>query len=400
MDTESLDRTRQAVAAGLPRPPGRQTFAAVDLGAVRHNVGALRNVLSDGTAIAAIIKADAYGHGSVQTAAAALAGGATMLGVALAEEAVPLREAGIDAPVLVIGPSNEAQMALGAELGLEMCVFTVPQLRALNAAAERTGRPVRIHIKTDTGMGRIGVRDIRELLELLDALEGLPNLVLAGVFTHYAAADAYGDQAATLRQHARLLEFAAAVKIRGYRPLLHASNSAAVQDVPASDLDMVRFGISLYGYPAGIGRAVRGLGLRPAMQVFAEISHIKDLAAGDRVSYGGTFAADRPMRVATVQIGYGDGYNRLLSNRGRMIVQTDEGPRFASVVGRVCMDMTMIDVTGFSGVRPGDLVVAMGRLGDLHVDAADLADILGTISYEVLLDYTSRLPRLYTDKQD
>lgn len=390
---------RDAAADVDVRPLGRQTFALVDLGAIRHNAAEMRRHLTASTKLAAVVKADAYGHGAVRAASAALDGGAGVLCVAMAEEAVPLRQTGIGCPILVIGPSNAAQLALGAALDLDLCVFSVGHIQALQREAERLGRAVRVHIKADTGMNRIGVRDKWELTQLLDTLAVSPGVKLAGMFTHYAAADTYGDQTDAQEQRKQFLQMAAAARVRGFRPLIHASNSAASQDLPESDLDMVRFGISLYGYAAGAGQAVRDLDLRSAMQIYAEISHIKDLRIGDRVGYGGTFTADRPMRVATVQIGYGDGYNRLLSNRGRMIVQTDVGPRFAPVVGRVCMDMTMIDVTGLRGVRTGDLVLAMGTLGTLRFDAGDMADILGTISYEVLLDYTSRVPRLYTDNQ-
>lgn len=383
----------------VSHPRGRKTFAVVDLGAIRHNVRQLLPELQPGTQIMAVVKADAYGHGSVPAALASLEAGASSLAVAMAEEARPLRAAGIDSPILVIGPSNAEQLALCAELDLDTCVFTPEQLQELDRAAASAGKTAKAHLKLDTGMGRIGIRDDAELEQFLDALPACRSVELTGLFTHFATADSYGSQEHAREQHRRFSRMAAAVRQRGCSPRLHVSNSAASQDLPECDHDMVRFGISLYGYPAGPGNAARPLALRPAMTVFAEISHIKDLQPGDTVGYGAAFRAERPMRVATVQIGYGDGYSRLLSNRGRMLVRTSDGVRYAPVVGRVCMDMTMIDVTDLPGVQRGDLAMVLGRSGPLHVDADDIADLTGTISYEVLLDFSSRVPRLYTGEQ-
>lgn len=377
-------------------PAGRKTFALVDLGAVDRNVRAIRDQVGPEVGIAAIVKADAYGHGIVETGRAALAAGASMLGIAMAEEAEPLRAAGVSAPILVIGPSNGDQLELGTRLDLDLCVFTPEHLRQLEATAERQGKTVRVHLKADTGMGRIGFTTTQELERLLEILGNSPHLALAGIFTHFASADHYADQSASRAQHARFMKWADLVRSRGFSPKLHVSNSAAAQDLPEFDHDMIRFGISLYGYAPAADAAARSLSLSPAMEVWAEISHIKDLRPGDAVGYGSTFRAARPMRVATVQIGYGDGYNRLLSNRGCMIVPAGRGAVCAPIVGRVCMDMTMIDVTDAPELRPGDLALAMGRLDGLHMDADDIAALCDTISYEVLLDYTKRLPRIYT----
>lgn len=382
----------------LPRPDFRQTFAYVDLEAIRHNVRSMQAMLRKGTGLAAVVKADAYGHGSIEVGKAALEAGARLLAVAMAEEALPLRAAGIHAPILVIGPSNAAQLALGADLDLDLCVFTPRDLRMLQAAAIRTGRKVRIHLKADTGMNRIGLRSEAELTAFLDALDGCPDLVLAGMFTHFACADRYEDESCTMAQYACFSRLAEIVRSRGYRPYLHVSNSAAARHLPELDLDFIRFGISLYGYPPAQQPGLRAAELIPAMQVWAPISRIRTVAPGESVGYGAAYTAPDVRKIATVQIGYGDGLNRLLSGRGFMIAGSPLAPSRAPIVGRICMDMTMIDISGIEGIREGDLVMVMGRSGSLKMDADVMADLCGTISYEILLDYTSRLPRLYGGK--
>lgn len=377
------------------QPDFRRTYALVDLDAVRSNVAGMLQHLKPGCTLAAIVKADAYGHGSVQVGRAALEAGASVLGVAMAEEALPLRAAGLTAPILVIGPSNGAQLVLGADLDLDLCVFTPAQLRILQQEALRTGRRLRVHLKLDTGMGRIGIRTAGGLISVLETLKQCPDLDLAGLFTHFACADNYGDQTYTEKQHRQFMMMAALVREYGYAPKLHVSNSAAAQDLPQFDHDVVRFGISLYGYPPSDAKGRRPVPLIPAMEIWAEISRIAQMEPGDSIGYGASYTADRPMRVATVQIGYGDGLNRLLSNRGFMIVPGPDGPRSAPVVGRICMDMTMIDISCSPHVREGDMVLVMGSCGQLHMNAGDMAELCGTISYEILLDYTARLPRLY-----
>lgn len=252
-----------------------------------------------------------------------------------------------------------------------------------------------MHLKIDTGMNRIGASTDEEVRQFLSTLEETSDVNLVGVFSHFAKADMYGNSAPAEDQYQRLMRAVDAVRKAGYDPIVHISNSAAAQNLPQFDCDMVRFGISLYGYPAGDDVPARDVELHPALSIQAEISHIKNVPAGTPIGYGGTFVTERPSRIATVQIGYGDGYPRLLSNKGRMIVETDNGPAFAPVVGRVCMDMTMIDITGLEGINTGDRVIALGSLGDLKFDADDIAAICDTISYEVLCDITSRVPRLY-----
>lgn len=374
---------------------GRGTRAVVDLNAIRSNVAGMRDKLADGVQLAAVVKADAYGHGSVAVSKAALEAGASVLAVAMAEEAIPLREAGIDSPILVIGPSNRAQMSIGVHLGLDLCAFDPAAIRQMQEEADIQETIARVHLKIDSGMGRIGTRSAEDLEEVLRELQASPNVEVAGVFTHLARADEYKDDAPSIRQLEIFQQSVDKVRSFGYSPLVHASNSAAAQNLPGLDFDMVRFGISMYGYAAGEGSAARNVALTPAMRVEAEISAVRDVPAGTSIGYGGTYRTERPSRIATVQIGYGDGYNRLLSNRGKMIVRSGGHARFAPVAGRVCMDMTMLDVTDLLDVRPGDTAIAMGSTDGLHWDAADIAGMCGTISYEVLCGYGTRIPRVY-----
>ena len=387
---------------GNSQAAGRHSYAYVDLDAIRHNVREIRGQLQQKTHLAAVVKADAYGHGSIPVARAAIEAGADMLAVAMADEAVPLRNAGLDGPILVIGPSNSEQLALGVTHGLDLCVADVESLLTMEEIAAQTDRIARMHLKIDTGMGRIGVRPGAELNELLAQARQCRHVDVAGLFTHFARADEYDDSAPTLTQFRRFREAVDAVAGNGYDPILHVSNSAATQNIPELDLDMVRFGISLYGYPAGQGKAVRELHLKRAMRVEAEVSVVRDVRAGSPIGYGGTFVASRTSRIATVQIGYGDGYSRQMSNRGSMIVQRGTDAYLAPVVGRVCMDMTMIDVTDCPDGRSGERVVVMGASGNTCWDAADIARECNTIPYEVLCGFTQRLPRVYcgTESRD
>lgn len=373
--------------------PFRRTRALVDLEVLAQNIAALRNAVSADADLCCVVKANAYGHGSVPVALTCQQSGASMLAVAMAEEAVPLREAGVQIPILVLGPSNAAQLQLGVDLGLDLCVFTPAHLQLLRTIAAAEHKSARVHLKIDTGMGRIGLRRSAELDEMLAELRRSPSLEVAGVFSHFAGADEAQMAEATDRQEDAFEEYVAKIRAAGFTPVAHISNSAGLLFRPGSDRDMVRAGIALYGYPPeGSGRSPR---LRPVMQVEAEISHVKDVPAHTGIGYGSTFVTDRPTRVATVQIGYGDGYPRLLSGNGVMIVRTSKGAAAAPILGRVCMDMTMLDVTDLPGVRAGDSAVALGSVDGVRFDAEDIANRCGTISYEILCGLTSRMPRVY-----
>ena len=360
----------------------------IDLQAIRGNVRLIRSAVPEKTRLMAVVKADAYGHGAVQVAKAALEAGASFLAVASVEEGLQLRAAGFTAPILVLGLVNElsAEKAAFSELTLSVC--TPEGIAACEHAAEKAGRMLYVHLCLDTGMGRIGARDEAELRAVLDALDEAWMVHLTGAFTHFADADG-DDMTFTLEQ---LERFRALTALLPDKLLLHCANSAAIHRLmPEAAFGMVRMGISLYGYPP----VACDLPLQPCMRWTTEITHVKEILPGDTVSYGRTVEAETPLRVATVACGYGDGYHRAASGKAEVLIR---GKR-ARILGRICMDQMMADVTGIPGVCPGDTVTLLGRDGGECITAEDIARWAGTISYEVLLAGTGRVHRVWTGEE-
>jgi len=369
--------------------PTRPTRAEIDLNAIAANVRAACGLAGPGCPVMAVVKANAYGHGAVPVARAALAAGATWLGVALPEEAAMLRVAGIASRILVLGPIAPEQASLVACHDLDQCVSDPVQAEFLNRAATSAGRPLRLHLKVDTGMGRVGV-SLREVGPTVTRIAALPAVRLAGLMTHFAESDA-ADPAFTREQLARFAAATGAVRAAGVPiPLRHAANSAALLHHPEARLDMVRPGIMLYGcHPCD--RRPNDPTLAPALRFRTVVSHLKDLPAGGSVSYGRTFVAPHDLRIATLPVGYADGLARLLSGQGQVLI----GGQRVPIVGRVCMDMTMVDVTGVPDVRVGDEAVLIGRQDAEEITADEVAALTGTISYEVLCRIGARVPRVY-----
>lgn len=365
----------------------RATWVDVDLGRLAANVQLLRGHLAPGAELAAVVKADAYGHGAVPVARTALEAGATVLAVAFLEEAATLRAAGIEAPILVMGwtPPERAAEVVGQNV--DQAVFSVEDARALAAAGRAAGRRARIHAKVDTGMGRLGwpARDDagqERAAAAIATIAGLPGLELAGVFTHFAGADE-PDLTGARRQLAAFQGVLALLEAASVRPRMrHAANSAAILRLPESHLDACRAGIGLYGYADHPG-------LRPVLSWYTRVAMVKTLAAGEAVSYGGTYVAPAPERVATLPVGYADGWRRALSNRGHVIL----GGAAAPIRGRVCMDQIIVSCPEDVPARQGDLAVLVGAQGGCAQWADDLAGQLGTISYEVLCAIHPRVPR-------
>ena len=365
----------------------RTNYCEIDLDAIRHNVGVMRAHIAGGARFLAVVKANAYGHGAVPVARAALEAGADMLAVAIPEEGVELRRAGIDAPILVLGGAENGAAEAIVASRLTQVVFDESRVRALSAAGERLGMTAQVHIKLDTGMNRIGVRTPQEARALAELIDSLPAIELTGCFTHMATADEE-DRAGTLGQIARFEAMCAAIAQAHPAPITrHAANTACIFRYPQAHFDMVRGGIALYGYPP----VPEAEGLRPAMRWVARGVHVKTIAPGERVSYGGTFEARRETRVMTVPVGYADGYRRSLSGKGCVLVRGRRAP----ILGRVCMDQVMVDVTDVPGAQAGDEVVLLGRQGEDCIDAQEMADWLGTISYEVICSPSARVPRLH-----
>ncbi len=368
----------------------RPTRAEIDLSAVAANVALACRLAGPQAQVMAVVKAEAYGHGAVPVARAALDAGATWLGVATPEEAVPLRATGITSRILVLGPIAPEQAELVAAQDLDQCVSDPSQAEVLDRAARAHGRVLALHLKVDTGMGRVGLPP-REARQAGEKIRSLTCVRLVGLMTHFAEAEAE-DPAFAREQLARFAEAARSLAAAGFpRPIRHAANSAGLLFLPEARLDLVRPGIMLYGcHPRGRRRPPEPL-LQPALRFRTGITQIHDVARGESVSYGRTFVAQHHLRVATLPVGYADGCGRLLSNCGYVLVRG----RRVSIVGRVCMDMTMIDVTGVPDARVGDEVVLIGRQDTEEISADEVAEIQGTISYEVLCRIGPRVPRVY-----
>jgi len=366
----------------------RPTVAEIHLPALRHNVRTIRSLLPAPTKILAVVKADAYGHGSVPVARALAEEGADMFGVATVEEGVELRRGGVAGPVVVLGGVDEPQAGEARESGLSAAVFDLRQIPFLDRAGERSGTPFPVHIKIDTGMGRLGL--LRGATKAaVEAIGSAKFLLAEGVMTHLSSADG-NDRSDEEYTRMQLASFGGEVlplvrKAFGGAVRAHALNSAGILRYREHVHDMVRPGIALYGsLPAeGVGA---GLGLKPVMRLVTRIVSLKDLPDGHPVSYGRHFRCAGTRRIAAVPLGYADGYRRAFSNAAWMGVNGHRVP----VAGRVCMDHTMLDVTGVPGVSIGTDVVVMGEGGPT---ADELALLSGTIPYEILTQVGRRIPR-------
>ncbi len=366
----------------------RPTAVFIDLGCLAHNFQqALRR--AGGRKVLAVVKAQAYGHGAVRVAKHLLGLGADTLGVALVEEGRELREAGIDAPILVMGAVFPEQAEAIVSLRLTPVVFTQVVARALSHAAHASKTRIPVHVKIDTGMGRIGVAP-EDAPGFIDELLALDGITVAGLMTHFADAD-LRDKRFAAKQMDRFEVLLKAIEAKGIAlPLRHAANSAAVLDYGQALFTMVRPGIMLYGYNPLEGE--RNEDLRPVLSLVTRIAFLKRVSAGVPISYGRTFVTGRESLIATIPIGYADGFSRGLSNKGEALVRG----RRVRVAGRVCMDMCMLDVTDVPGVCEGDEVVLIGKQGSERVTADDIAVKTGTIPYEVLCGISSRVPRIYS----
>ncbi len=380
--------------------PIRPTEAVVDLSAIAHNYRLAVSLA--GRPAMGIVKADAYGHGALPVAQALVAAGAPLLAVALVEEGIELREGGIEAPLLVLGAAYGDRYDLLVTHRLTPLVFTPEHVRGLAAAARAAGVTARAHLKVDTGMGRIGVAPA-DLPAFLEALRAAPEVELEGVCTHFASAD-LEPRSTTERQVAIFGEVAQALARAGRAPRWHhLANSAGTLDFPAARQDLTRPGIMLYGYlpfdgQAQLSEAAREAAarLRPALTWRTAITHVKAVHAGTAISYGGRWVAGRPSRIATLPLGYADGYARRLSGRpGFGCADVLVGGRRCPIAGTVCMDMLMVDVTDVPGAKVGDEAVLLGAQGEERISADELAGKAGTIAYEILCAVGRRVPRRY-----
>jgi len=379
-------------------------WAEIDLDAITRNFQSVRQLIKPETKIMSVVKANGYGHGSVDAAHTVSAAGTDALGVARHGEGVALRKSGLRQPILVFGytPPDAAREII--EYDLMQTVFSPSYAHSLNDQACAVGGRIKVHIKIDSGMGRLGLvpeqlngeqknDHTQKSLICNDVISiaKLANLEIEGAYTHLAASDS-SDKTSAYRQLMLFEEVVSLLEADGIPiPVKHAANSAAIIDLPESHLDMVRPGIMLYGLYPSVEVAHNRIDLTPAMQLKARIAQLKDVPKGFKVSYGHTYSTRRATRLATVPVGYADGYNWKLSSEGVMLV----GGQRAPVVGRVCMDQTIIDVGHIDGVRCGDEVVIIGRQDEAVLSVEEMARQLGTINYEIVATLMARVPRVY-----
>lgn len=367
----------------------RPVWAEIYLERLKHNMREVRRLVGPRVKVFAVVKADAYGHGAERAAGAFLEAGADFLAVALPEEGIELRNAGFQVPILVFGPYVPGQGRAFADYGLTASLASTEALEDLSAYTAGRKMVVPVHVKIDTGMGRVGVQT-DQAVNFFKAVAATPGLRLEGAYTHMARADEF-DKASALAQYGKFVQATGEAMRAGIQiPLRHMANSAGIIDLPETYLDAVRPGIMIYGlYPSEEVHKER-VTLQPAMELKARVSHVKRVPAGTPVSYGGTYRALQETNIATVPIGYADGYSRILNGRGAEVVI--QGRRFPQV-GRICMDQIMIDV-GDAPVRIGDEVVLFGHQGDEFIHTDEVARKLGTINYEVTCMVSKRVPRV------
>jgi alanine racemase len=362
-----------------------RALARVNLAAIERNVVTLRRGLSDGASLCAVVKGNGYGHGAVPAARAALAGGATWLAVATADEALELRADGIGGPILVMGAISAEELPVALAARADLVAWTERFADAVQAAA---GSTARVHVKLDTGMGRLGTRSEREALRVAERVAAAPELELAGAMTHFASAD--GDQEFVAAQLERFEPFVSQVRRLAPGLIVHAANSAATLRSPESHYDLVRCGIAIYGCDP-MNEDPTAHGLEPALELSSYVAAVKPAAAGDSAGYGRRFVAERETWIGTLPIGYADGVRRALSNNCDVLV----GARRYPLVGTVSMDNIAIDLGPETGVRIGERGVLIGADGSERQSAEELARRIGTISYEILCGISARVPRVY-----
>lgn len=374
--------------------PGRPTEAVTDLGILTANFRSIKEFLGNDLRCMAVVKANAYGHGAIACARALETAGVDWFAVAIAEEGLELRSAGITKPILCLGGVWPGQADKLLTNNITPTLLTIENAELIHAAAIKTGRPVDVHIKVDTGMGRVGLQP-EQLDSFLERLKQLPYLKLDGILTHFAVADDRDQDEFTHKQLSVFQDAVALARSKGFVPTyIDAANTPGTFGHPESRLSMVRLGGMLYGLIDDILPENTLIPrVKPVLSLTTRIAQVKKVAAGKTLGYGRTYTAEKDIVVATVPIGYNDGYRRAFSNKARAIVNGRE----AKVVGRVSMDWTMLDVSDVEGVKPGDKVTLIGTDGDLSIRTEELSQIAGTISYEITCGLSSRITRRYIE---
>lgn len=370
--------------------PYLRTWCEVDLRAIRQNMINIRKKAGQGPKVMAVIKADGYGHGAAEIGQY-IYDEADYFGVATIEEAVELREAGIDKPILVLGYTSPSLYGQNLKYDVEQTVYTMEAAEKISEETVKSGRTARIHIALDTGMTRIGVSPDEKGLAFVQAVQRLPGISVVGLFSHLSCAD-MADKTYTREQLARFDFFVELLEKNHISiPVKHVCNSAGIMEFDDHRYDMVRAGIILYGlYPSEEVRK-EALELAPAMEWKTHVVNIMEPEMNRGISYGATYVTDHPCRIATISIGYADGYPRSLSNKGWVLIHGKKAP----IVGRVCMDQTMVDITDIPDVKMEDVVTLIGRDGEERISVEDMADLSGSFNYEFVCDVGQRVKRIY-----
>ena len=366
-----------------------RTYVEIDLNAIRHNIRCEREKVGPDVKIMAIVKANAYGHGDIEVAEA-LYDLVDAFGVAIIEEALKLRKAGVTKMILILGHTGEVWYEDLIKNDISQAVYNYEMAKALSDKAVEFGKKAKIHIKVDTGMSRIGFLPVKDNIEVIYAISNLPGIEIEGIFTHFARADETSTEWVK-EPFEKFQIFRQELEKRGVEiPLSHVANSASILRLPKTYLDMVRSGITTYGlFPSS--EMPQEVALQPALSWKTEVVHVKTIHAGTSVSYGGTFTATKDTIIATVPVGYADGVKRDMSGKGRVLVRGC----YAPIVGRICMDQFMIDVTEIPGVVPGDEVTLIGKDGSLQISVEEVAELAHSFSYEYICSITERVPRKY-----
>ena len=367
----------------------RRIEADIDLDAIRYNIETVKALNPPDKKTLLVIKSDGYGHGSIAIARE-MDDLADYFAVAAMGEALELRAAGIETPILILGYTDEAEYDDAILHDITLAMYDYNNALKLSEKALQSGKKARVHIKVDTGMSRIGFQCDEEGIEEAYKLATLPGLDVEGIFTHYAKAD-YADKKDALTQYDKFSAFTTSLQDRGISfKLKHIDNSAGAMEIHSQGFDMMRLGIVIYGlYPSE--EIDKSVVLKPAMSLKSKVIHVKELEAGRGIGYGWTYVTEKPTKVATVSAGYADGYPRALSGNGKVIIKGE----FAPILGRVCMDQIMIDVTDIEDVRVGDEVVLFGKQGENDIPVEDIAEVANSFNYETVCRISRRVPRVY-----
>lgn len=364
--------------------------AEIDLNAVKNNIKAIRKLIKPKTEIMAVVKANGYGHGDIQIAKAALEGGASRLAVARYSEALRLRENDITSPILVFGYVNSDMYKKIISLQITLTVYCLEAAVNLNNAAKNLNKKIKVHINVDTGMNRLGFKPNISSMHEIKSISNLEHIDIEGIYTHFADADNF-NKTYTELQIKRFTLFLELLSNAGINiPIKHAANSAAIIDHPEIHLDMVRPGIIIYGLYPSKSANNKKIKLQPAMRLITRIAQIQNIPAGAKISYGGLYETDNQTCIATLSIGYGDGLSRMLKD-GEVLIHGKRAP----IVGRICMDHCMVDISHIKNVKKGDEVVVYGTQGNQTISVDEVGEKLGTISYELVCMISPRVARVY-----